>query len=67
MKTISPRDSSLLALLAESVTTSEDIIKKIKGKEAKRIAFEMLWGDQEYIEAFSTAEGIKRWCRENKK
>jgi hypothetical protein len=69
MATISPRDASFLALLAENPEGNSTVIKDAfftLGSEAQRVA-EALRGRQDVPEkAAQTAQGLRDWVKANK-
>jgi hypothetical protein len=70
MKAISPRDASLLALLAEQPKSRSGmrvrIMKKLRG-EAHAIAVAMRSDDRTVSKgAAGTARGVNRWAKTNK-
>jgi hypothetical protein len=71
MKTISPKDASLLALLAEKSGVSSATRRRLLGElepEALNIAIQMGRGDsEEDSKAATTARGLEKWAETNKR
>ena len=76
MKTISARDASLLALLAESSKTNSGLRRKVLKKldrEARDVALEignrksLTESPSDVTRARATARGIERWAKTNKR